>query len=114
MGRAGKNFRSVAMELLEANVGEISEEAIATSLSNKGNFLSLTVTIRADSKQQLDNLYRDLSTHDEVLLVLWLSYVHMRVTSTNPYGVQCKNLLQQEHLQRLTKYGLRNIRRSSH
>tara|TARA_B100000586_G_C19903619_1_gene340201 strand:- start:47 stop:319 length:273 start_codon:yes stop_codon:yes gene_type:complete len=70
MGRAGKNFRSVAMELLEANVGEISEEAIATSLSNKGNFLSLTVTIRADSKQQLDNLYRDLSTHDEVLFVL--------------------------------------------
>ena len=70
MGQAGKNFRSATMELLEANVGEILEEVIATSLSNKGNFLSLTVTIQADSKQQLDDIYRELSAHDEVLFVL--------------------------------------------
>ena len=70
MERAGKNFRSGPMELLEANVGEIPEEVIATSLSNKDNFLSLTVTIEADSKQQLDDIYRELSIHDEILFVL--------------------------------------------
>jgi putative lipoic acid-binding regulatory protein len=38
--------------------------------STKGNYLSLTVTVRATSREQLDNLYRALSSHPMVKVVL--------------------------------------------
>jgi putative lipoic acid-binding regulatory protein len=38
--------------------------------SSKGTYLSLTVTVRATSREQLDNLYRALSSHPMVKVVL--------------------------------------------
>jgi len=38
--------------------------------SAKGTYLSLTVTVRATSREQLDNLYRALSSHPMVKIVL--------------------------------------------
>ena len=38
--------------------------------SSQGNYLSLTVTVRATSHEQLDNLYRALSGHEMVKFVL--------------------------------------------
>ena len=38
--------------------------------SSKGTYLSLTVTVRATSREQLDNLYRELSGHPMVKVVL--------------------------------------------
>ena len=38
--------------------------------SSKGNYLSLTVTILAVNREQLDNLYRALSSHPMVKMVL--------------------------------------------
>lgn len=38
--------------------------------SSQGRYLSLTVTVRATSREQLDNLYRALSSHEMVKFVL--------------------------------------------
>ncbi|MBC3879594.1 MULTISPECIES: DUF493 family protein [unclassified Undibacterium] len=38
--------------------------------SSKGTYLSLTVTVWATSREQLDNLYRELSGHPMVKVVL--------------------------------------------
>jgi putative lipoic acid-binding regulatory protein len=38
--------------------------------SSQGNYLALTVTVRATSREQLDNLYRALSSHPMVKVVL--------------------------------------------
>lgn len=38
--------------------------------SSAGNYLALTVTVRATSREQLDNLYRALSSHPMVKVVL--------------------------------------------
>ena len=38
--------------------------------SSKGNYLALTVTVRATSREQLDNIYRALSGHAMVKYVL--------------------------------------------
>ncbi|QID16372.1 DUF493 family protein [Nitrogeniibacter mangrovi] len=38
--------------------------------SSKGNYLSLTCTVRAVSQAQLDALYRELSSHPMVKVVL--------------------------------------------
>ena len=38
--------------------------------SSAGKYLSLTCTINAVSRDQLDNLYRDLTAHPMVVMVL--------------------------------------------
>jgi uncharacterized protein len=38
--------------------------------SRDGNFIALTVTIRAESQAQLDAIYGALSAHDQVLMAL--------------------------------------------
>lgn len=43
---------------------------VETRLSRAGNYLGVTLTITATSREQLDELYRTLSTHPMVKVVL--------------------------------------------
>ncbi len=70
MGRDTPEFRATARQLVENHVGPIADEAVQTNLSGKGNFVSVTVTITATNQQQLDDIYRDVSGHDDVLMAL--------------------------------------------
>jgi len=70
MGRDTPEFRAAARLLIENHVGPIGDEAIQVNLSGKGNFVSVTVTITASSQQQLDDIYRDVSGHEDVLMAL--------------------------------------------
>lgn len=70
MGRDTPEFRLTARLLVENHVGPIVDEAIQINLSGKGNFVSVTVTVIATSQQQLDDIYRDVSGHDDVLMAL--------------------------------------------
>ncbi len=70
MGRDQPEFRKAAVALVEQHAGEIPDDAIRSTLSRKGNFLSITITIKAKNQQQLDDIYRDLTEHDEILVAL--------------------------------------------
>ena len=70
MGRDTPEFRTTARGLIEHHVGPVADESIKTNLSGKGNFVSITVTVTAISQQQLDDIYRDVSGHDDVLMAL--------------------------------------------
>lgn len=70
MGRDQPEFRKAAVALIEQHAGEIPDDAIRSTLSRKGNFLSITITIKAKNQQQLDDIYRDLTEHDEILVAL--------------------------------------------
>lgn len=70
MGRDEPQFHSTVRELIEAHVGPLADDRIQTSQSRKGSFVSITVTITATSQEQLDNIYRDVSGHDDVLMAL--------------------------------------------
>jgi putative lipoic acid-binding regulatory protein len=70
MGRDTPEFRAAARRLVENHVGPVADEAIQANLSGKGNFVSVTVTVTATSQQQLDDIYRDVSGHDDVLMAL--------------------------------------------
>jgi len=70
MGRDTPEFHATARVLIENHVGPVADEAIQVNLSRKGNFVSITVTITATSQQQLDDIYRDVSGHDDVLMAL--------------------------------------------
>ena len=61
---------AIARELVERHTGPLNEEAITEASSRNGNFVSLTFTIIAMSKDQLDDIYRDATAHDDVLMAL--------------------------------------------
>ena len=70
MGRVSDGFRETAVVLVEKHIGTIADEAISMTPSRKGNFISVTITIVAESQEQLDNIYRDLTAHNEILVAL--------------------------------------------
>ena len=70
MGRDTAEFRDTARALVENHVGPLPDESVKASLSGKGKFVSVTVTVTATSQQQLDDIYRDVTAHDDVLMAL--------------------------------------------
>jgi len=70
MGRADAGFNDIAVRLVEHHAGPVAADCIQTAHSRNGNFLSVTVTIEAQSQAQLDSIYNDLSHHEEILVAL--------------------------------------------
>ena len=70
MGRRSDDFRSLVMGIVQKHVGEIDVANIEERPSKDGNYLSLTCTFSAQSKEQLDALYRELTSCERVLIVL--------------------------------------------
>lgn len=70
MGRDSPDFRDSVVGVVERFVGALDEGAVRTAPSRKGNFVSVTVTINAQSQQQLDDIYRALTTRKDVLVSL--------------------------------------------
>ena len=70
MGRDTPEFRATARSLVEKHTGPLDDEVIRSALSRNGSFISITVTVRAHSQQQLDDIYRDVSGHELVLMAL--------------------------------------------
>ena len=52
------------------HVERLGESAIKSRPSSSAKYLSVTVTITATSREQLDNLYRAFNKHPDVKMVL--------------------------------------------
>ena len=70
MGAMQDAFAETMVEVVSRHDPEFHDEKMEMRPSSKGNYLSLTVTVRATSREQLDNLYRELSSHAMVKVVL--------------------------------------------
>ena len=70
MGRCDCELESLVVEVINKHVSDLSENAVQTRPSGKGNFISVTVTITAISREQLDNIYIELTAREEVLMAL--------------------------------------------
>lgn len=70
MGLAAADFDALVIEIVQRHVPALREGAVQTRSSSQGRYVSVTVTIQAQSQQQLDALYRELTAHARVLMVL--------------------------------------------
>lgn len=70
MGRDTPEFHAAVEEILARHIAPISELTVSRQQSREGRFISLTVTFTARDRAQLDALYRELSGHELVLMVL--------------------------------------------
>lgn len=70
MGKSGGNLEITVVEIISRHAPESRKHSVKTKPSKDGNYLSITVTIEATSKQQLDAIYQDLVDHPHVLYAI--------------------------------------------
>jgi putative lipoic acid-binding regulatory protein len=70
MGRRADGFAQQVLEIVLKHAPDFDASTLEMRASREGNYLSVTVTINATSRKQLDNLYRELSGHSMVAMVL--------------------------------------------
>jgi putative lipoic acid-binding regulatory protein len=70
MGRKSDDFRSLVLGIVQKHAGPIAPEKIEERPSKDGTYLGLTFTFTAQSRDQLDALYRELTACERVLVVL--------------------------------------------
>jgi putative lipoic acid-binding regulatory protein len=70
MGANQDDFESLVVSIVKKHAAIVTDEVVTTRLSRGGRFLSLTVRIQAESQDQLDAIYHELSAHERVLMML--------------------------------------------
>jgi len=70
MGRKQAGFRELVLSLVETRTGPVEDRRVSERESRDGNFVALTLLLHAESQAQLDDVYRVLSAHEQVLMVL--------------------------------------------
>jgi len=70
MGRTQDGFAQAIVTVVQKHAPDFDPAAVEMRASRRGKYLSLTCTINAISREQLDNLYRDLTAHPNVVMVL--------------------------------------------
>lgn len=70
MGRSEDGFEALVTGLILKHAEIYAGELVTTNSSGGGKFISVTVTIEALSKAQLDRIYQDLTDCEQVLIAL--------------------------------------------
>ena len=70
IGEAGLAFGAVGVEIVNRHAQTVGEGAVTTRESRGGRYLAVTVTVRAQSREQLDAIYQDLTADPRVTMAL--------------------------------------------
>jgi uncharacterized protein len=70
MGKTQAGFAQAVIEIVGRHAPDFDPATVEMRPSREGRYLSLTCTVRAVSREQLDELYRELCDHSMVTMVL--------------------------------------------
>jgi putative lipoic acid-binding regulatory protein len=70
MGRRESGFTAAVLEIVLRHAPDFRPASVETRPSREGRYLSITATVNATSREQLDALYRELCDHPSVVMVL--------------------------------------------
>ena len=70
MGRRTDDFAQSIVDVVLRHAPDFDASTLEMRTSREGNYLSVTATITATSREQLDALYRELTSHPLVAMVL--------------------------------------------
>ena len=70
MGAVHPEFESAILETVRKHAPDTEPHHITTRPSSKGNYTGATVHVNVENQEQLDNIYRDLTSHELVKVVL--------------------------------------------
>jgi putative lipoic acid-binding regulatory protein len=70
MGRKERGFAQNMTEIVLRHAPDFDVASVQMRPSKQGTYLSITCTLRAVSREQLDALYQELCDHPSVVMVL--------------------------------------------
>ncbi|MCP5419392.1 MAG: DUF493 domain-containing protein [Gammaproteobacteria bacterium] len=70
MGLSNADFPDLVTEIVGRHAPDLDVSQTRVQSSRQGRYQSVTVTIRAQSREQLDAIYRDLSAAERVVMAL--------------------------------------------
>jgi uncharacterized protein len=70
MGERRDDFAQTMVDIVLRHAPDFQPDTVEMRASRSGNYLSVTCTVRATSKAQLDALYREVTSHPWVKMVL--------------------------------------------
>lgn len=70
MGKTAPGFAQTVVSLVQRHAPDFDAASVEMRTSKQSKYLSVTCTVRATSREQLDKLYQDLCDHPLVVMVL--------------------------------------------
>jgi len=70
MGVQSETFEASIVMVARKHIPNFDAACVKSKSSKTAKYLAVTITFQADSREQLDNLYRELSARDDVKMVL--------------------------------------------
>ncbi len=70
MGSSQPGFAQAVVDIVQRHAPDFDAATVEMRMSRERKYVSVTATIRATSRKQLDALYRELSDHPTVVMVL--------------------------------------------
>lgn len=70
MGLADQDITTLVVEILERHAAQFRHDEIRKRASANGKWLSVTVVVHAQSKNQLDAIYQELTAHQSIVYAL--------------------------------------------
>ena len=70
IGAGPEDFEALVLDIVRKHVPDLAEDASRTRPSGAGNYLAVTVTFIAQSQEQLDAIYMELTAQPRVKMLL--------------------------------------------
>lgn len=70
MGKTSAEFEIAVLEIMHRHVPDLAEDALKMRPSSQGHYTAITITIQAQSREQLDAIYMDLTACELVVYAI--------------------------------------------
>ena len=70
IGRQDDNFEALVIEIVRRHAPNLNESQVKARPSRGGKWVAVTLVVQAESQEQLDAIYRDLSGNPRVAWAL--------------------------------------------
>lgn len=70
MGAANDTFEALALRIAERHAEKVHVDKTSKKHSQKGDYVSITLTVHFLNKAQMDSLYQELRETPEILMAL--------------------------------------------
>ena len=70
LGRNDPVFREAAWTIVRSHYADLPEERVTEQPSRENSYVSLTFIVPAQSREEIDALYRELTASDDIMVVL--------------------------------------------
>ena len=70
VGKSSSEFPNTILELVQKHAPEVGMQSLRSRESSGGKYISVTITLYAQSKDQMDRIYSDMTAHPDILTAL--------------------------------------------